>query len=75
MAAAHLDEIAFIITHVDSDGYAHFHTLGGFDPKTLTARACWCTAENAHRRHGQQAYPHYECRRPQQGAQTEGLFH
>lgn len=38
MAAAHLDEIAFIVTHIDSDGYAHFHTLGGFDPKTLTAQ-------------------------------------
>lgn len=38
MAAAHMDEIAFIITHVDDDGFARFHTLGGFDPKTLTAQ-------------------------------------
>lgn len=41
MAAAHLDEIAFIVTHVDNDGYAHFHTMGGFDPKTLTAQRVW----------------------------------
>ncbi|MFK7969299.1 MAG: M42 family metallopeptidase [Bacteroidia bacterium] len=38
MVAAHLDEISFIVTHVDKDGYAHFHTMGGFDPKTLTAQ-------------------------------------
>lgn len=38
MAAAHMDEISFIITHIDKDGYARFHTLGGFDPKTLTSQ-------------------------------------
>ncbi len=38
MAAAHLDEISFIITHLDPKGFAHFHPLGGFDPKTLTAQ-------------------------------------
>ena len=38
MAAAHLDEISFIITHLDSKGFGYFHTLGGFDPKTLTAQ-------------------------------------
>lgn len=38
MAAAHLDEIAFIVNHIDNDGFAHFHTMGGFDPKTLTAQ-------------------------------------
>ncbi|MEZ4826086.1 MAG: M42 family metallopeptidase [Bacteroidia bacterium] len=38
MAAAHMDEISFIITHIDNDGFARFHTLGGFDPKTLTAQ-------------------------------------
>lgn len=38
MVAAHLDEISFIVTHVDEKGFARFHTLGGFDPKTLTAQ-------------------------------------
>lgn len=38
MAAAHLDEIAFMVTHIGSNGYARFHTLGGLDPKTLTAQ-------------------------------------
>lgn len=38
MAAAHMDEIGFIITHVDENGFLKFTTLGGFDPKTLTAQ-------------------------------------
>ncbi|GAB4407368.1 MAG: M42 family metallopeptidase [Bacteroidia bacterium] len=38
MAAAHMDELGFIITHIDDDGFARFHTLGGYDPKTLTAQ-------------------------------------
>lgn len=36
--AAHLDEIGFIVTHIDANGFLRFHTLGGFDPKTLTAQ-------------------------------------
>lgn len=38
MVPAHMDEIGFIVTHVDADGFLRFHTLGGFDPKTLTAQ-------------------------------------
>lgn len=38
MVAAHMDEISFIITHVDKNGFARFIPLGGFDPKTLTAQ-------------------------------------
>ncbi len=38
MVAAHLDEISFIVTHIDDDGFIRIHTLGGFDPKTLTAQ-------------------------------------
>lgn len=38
MVAAHMDEISFIITHVDDDGFLRFHPLGGFDPKTLTSQ-------------------------------------
>ncbi|PKD43459.1 M42 family metallopeptidase [Rhodohalobacter barkolensis] len=35
MAAAHMDEISLITTHVDSKGFIRFSTLGGFDPETL----------------------------------------
>ena len=38
MLAAHMDEIGFIVTHVDDNGFLRFHPLGGFDPKTLTAQ-------------------------------------
>ncbi len=38
MVAAHMDEIGFIVTHIDDKGFVFFHTLGGFDPKTLTSQ-------------------------------------
>ncbi len=38
MVAAHMDEISFIVTHIDEDGFIRFTPLGGFDPKTLTAQ-------------------------------------
>lgn len=38
MIGAHMDEIGFIVTHIDNNGFLRFHTLGGFDPKTLTAQ-------------------------------------
>ncbi|MEL6865949.1 MAG: M42 family metallopeptidase [Bacteroidota bacterium] len=38
MVAAHMDEISFITTHIDDDGFIRFHPLGGFDPKTLTSQ-------------------------------------
>ncbi len=38
MSAAHMDEIGFIVSHIDDDGFLRFHPIGGFDPKTLTAQ-------------------------------------
>ena len=38
MAAAHMDEIGFIVTHVDDKGFVRFNPLGGFDAKTLTSQ-------------------------------------
>ena len=36
--SAHMDEISFIVSHIDKDGFIRFQPLGGFDPKTLTAQ-------------------------------------
>jgi endoglucanase len=38
MIGAHMDEIGFMITHIDEQGFLRFTPLGGFDPKTLTAQ-------------------------------------
>ncbi len=38
MVSAHMDEIAFMVSHIDDQGFVHFVPLGGFDPKTLTAQ-------------------------------------
>jgi len=38
MIGAHMDEIGFIVRHIDKEGFLRFHPLGGFDPKTLTAQ-------------------------------------
>ncbi len=38
MIGAHMDEIGFMVTHIDDQGFLRFTTLGGFDPKTLTAQ-------------------------------------
>lgn len=38
MVAAHMDEIGFMVKHIDDEGFLRFTPLGGFDPKTLTAQ-------------------------------------
>jgi len=38
MVSAHMDEIGFIVNHIDDKGFIRFYTLGGFDPKTLTSQ-------------------------------------
>jgi endoglucanase len=38
MVSSHMDEISFLVTHIDDDGFIRFTPLGGFDAKTLTAQ-------------------------------------
>ena len=34
MISAHVDEIGLMVTHVDENGFARFHTIGGVNPMT-----------------------------------------
>lgn len=38
MLAGHLDEIGFVVKHIDDHGFLRLSPLGGFDPKTLIAK-------------------------------------
>jgi len=38
MIAAHMDEIGFIIKHIDDNGFVRLQPLGGFDPRQLFAQ-------------------------------------
>lgn len=38
MLAAHMDEIGFMVTHIDDKGFVRFQPLGGFDPKTVVSQ-------------------------------------
>ncbi len=38
MLAGHMDEIGFVVNHIDSNGFLRLSPLGGFDPKTLIAK-------------------------------------
>ena len=38
MIAAHMDEIGFMVLHVDDDGFIRINPVGGFDPRVLLAQ-------------------------------------
>lgn len=38
MVAAHMDEIGFLVRHIDDKGFLRVQQLGGFDPRNLFAR-------------------------------------
>lgn len=38
MVAAHMDEIGFLVRHVDDKGFLRLQHVGGFDPRNLFAR-------------------------------------
>jgi len=41
MLAGHMDEIGFIVNHVDDNGFLRILPLGGFDPRTLMSQRVW----------------------------------
>jgi endoglucanase len=38
MLAAHMDEIGFVVSHIDDKGFLRFQPVGGFDPRTLMSQ-------------------------------------
>lgn len=38
MLAAHMDEIGFVVKHIDEKGFLRIHALGGFDPRMMAAQ-------------------------------------
>lgn len=44
--AAHMDEIGFMVRHVDDDGFLQLDALGGWDPRVLKAQRVTVHAED-----------------------------
>ncbi len=38
MLSAHMDEVGFMVTEIDEDGFLRFENLGGIDPRVLCGR-------------------------------------
>ncbi len=41
MLAAHMDEVGFMLTHDEGDGFFRFDTVGGLDERQLVGKAVW----------------------------------
>jgi endoglucanase len=49
MLAAHIDEIGFIVKHIDDKGFIRLQPLGGFDPRVLVAQRVHVHASSGER--------------------------
>lgn len=56
MMAAHMDEIGFIVKHIDSKGFLRLQALGGFDPRQLFSQRVVVNASNGKPLHGVLSY-------------------
>jgi putative aminopeptidase FrvX len=52
VVAAHMDEIGFLVRHVDSKGFLRLHPVGGFDARNLVAQRVEVHTRNGERLHG-----------------------
>lgn len=48
MLAGHIDEIGFMITHVDEEGYLYFNGIGGWDPQVAVGQRVRILARGGH---------------------------
>ncbi len=46
MLAGHTDEIGFMITYIDENGYLYFRGIGGWDPQVLPGQRVWIKTRN-----------------------------
>jgi endoglucanase len=51
MIAAHMDEIGFIVRHIDDNGFIRIQPVGGFDPRVLVAQRVVVHARNGEQIH------------------------
>ncbi|MEO0198303.1 MAG: M42 family metallopeptidase [candidate division WOR-3 bacterium] len=49
MLAGHIDEIGYMITYVDEQGYLYFSTIGGVDPQIAQGQRVWIRGKNGER--------------------------
>jgi len=49
MLAGHIDEIGYMITYVDENGYLYFNTIGGVDPQIAQGQRVWIKGKNGER--------------------------
>lgn len=41
MIAAHMDEIGFLVKHIDDKGFIRLQPVGGWDPRSMVAQRVW----------------------------------
>ena len=46
MLLCHMDEIAFLVSHISKDGFLYVQPVGGFDPRNLFSRRVLVCTEN-----------------------------
>ncbi|HOK22452.1 MAG TPA: M42 family metallopeptidase [Candidatus Hydrothermia bacterium] len=49
MLAGHIDEIGYMITYVDENGYLYFSTIGGVDPQIAQGQRIWIKGKDGSR--------------------------
>lgn len=46
MLAAHMDEIGFVVKHIDDKGFLRIHPLGGWDPRQMASQRVFVHTSN-----------------------------
>jgi len=78
MMAAHMDEIGFIIKHIDDKGFLRIQPLGGFDPRQLFAQRVRVSRKDGATAPGVLCYatkpPHLLSKPEEKGPEIEQFF-